>query len=70
MSRHGVCFDNGISGRCGPECELFELGQCDIGDEICEELFYELQPEEIKDEIKHSFDDVTLFVLRGEGKIP
>ena len=27
MSIHGICFDNGMSGRCGIECEV--LADCD-----------------------------------------
>ena len=27
MSIHGICFDNGMSGRCGIECEI--LKDCD-----------------------------------------
>ena len=27
MSIHGICFDNGMSGKCGIECEI--LKDCD-----------------------------------------
>jgi len=36
MSRHGLCYDEGQSGRCGRECQAFQDGDCEIEDEIKE----------------------------------
>ena len=35
-SIHGLCFDEGQSGRCGIECEAFINGECDIPDEMAD----------------------------------
>jgi len=33
MSIHGECFDTGMSGKCGYECEVFQEGKCEeVGD--------------------------------------
>lgn len=35
MSTHGICFDNGNSGKCGVECEQFIEGGCANWSGIC-----------------------------------
>ena len=67
MSVHGLCHDNGMSGRCGPECELFIMGKCDIGAEICEMAMEEMPREDLQTEIELNIEPVRLFVLRGKG---
>ena len=34
MSIHGVCFDNGMSGKCNTDCEQYLEGNCDAADEF------------------------------------
>jgi len=68
MSVHGLCFDNGQSGRCNQDCELFCVGKCEVGDEIVEHMYNEMSPEEIEVELRCYIEDVKLFILRGEGK--
>ena len=34
MSIHGICYDNGQSGNCNVECELFRSGECQAADEV------------------------------------
>lgn len=70
MSVHGLCFDNGQSGRCNSDCELFLIGKCEAGDEIVENMYNDMSPEEIKLELEILYEqnEVTMFVLRGEGK--
>ena len=29
VSRHGVCFDNGMGGKCDQDCELYASPECD-----------------------------------------
>lgn len=33
MGLYGECFDNGMSGNCGIDCEVFLRGDCENGDE-------------------------------------
>lgn len=33
-----ACDSNGINGNCGPECSAFLSGDCDVEDEIVENL--------------------------------
>lgn len=37
-SIHGICFDEGMSGNCGLECNGFIYGDCEIPEEIFESL--------------------------------
>jgi hypothetical protein len=59
-----------MAGRCGFQCEEFIMGNCDIGDEICEAIITcgDMSDEEIEFEINECIEPVKLFVLRGEGK--
>lgn len=50
MSIHGICFDNGNSGRCGIECELFMDGECEEVNE--EHLLDALDSDEITEDDK------------------
>lgn len=67
MSIHGVCFDEGQSGRCGLECRGFLGGECDIADEIVEiskeglltEKFGELRLAILRSQTKYEFDEQT-----------
>jgi len=34
MSIHGACYDAGQSGECGPECDVYQNGECHIEEEI------------------------------------
>lgn len=51
MSIHGICFDNGMAGRCNGDCESFLKGDCDEGnnminsmsDDLIEHLYLEYQ---------------------------
>lgn len=37
MSIHGLCFDEGQSGRCGWECRALLNGECSIPEELINE---------------------------------
>ena len=65
MSIHGICFDEGQSGRCGLEGRGFESGQCDIPDEIIEQC-----TDDIREELLlHKFGALKLAVARAQTKI-
>jgi hypothetical protein len=68
MSIHGLCFDNGQSGRCNEECEVFLEGDCDEGHAVAKAAFNTWTPEEIKEELELRMEPVKLFTLRGQGK--
>lgn len=38
MSVHKECFDIGVSGRCGPDCDVLIRGECEDQEEIVREL--------------------------------
>lgn len=67
MSIHGICFDNGQSGNCNADCGQFLCGECDVGPEIAEDLFFQLTPDEITEKLEASIEPVKLFTLRGSG---
>ena len=69
MSVHGLCHDNGMSGRCNCDCELFQDGHCEAGGIIIEDMYNNMTPEEIKIELEILFEmnEVRLFILRGAG---
>lgn len=69
MSTHGICFDNGMAGRCDYNCELFTTGQCEAGAEIVENMYNCMAADAIKVELEclYEMNEVRLFVLRGEG---
>lgn len=56
MSIHGICFDNGQSGRCGLECELFLIGDCE-GDVSEEYLLQLLDSDDLSEEKKLNMID-------------
>lgn len=68
MSRHGLCFDNGQSGRCNEECEIFQHGDCESGHSVVEYALQHWTEEEIKEELESRIEEVKLFILRGQGK--
>jgi len=39
MSKYGVCFDNGMSGKCDVECDDFLDGKCDEASEVLGQAF-------------------------------
>jgi len=39
---HGICFDNGMSGNCGLECEAFTNGDCDVAEELLDNNDHQL----------------------------
>ena len=41
MSIHGICFDEGNSGNCGPECAAHDSYECKIPDEILQNMIAE-----------------------------
>lgn len=73
MSIHGICFDNGMSGRCSLDCEAFRDGECDSASEfrdwlegldkqecsdiIKENELIELYPDVFDDLITETMDD-------------
>lgn len=34
MSIESTCFDNGMSGKCDPECSVFQSGECENPEEF------------------------------------
>ena len=38
VSIHGICFDEGQAGNCGVECKGLQGGECDIEDEMFEDI--------------------------------
>lgn len=67
MSVHGVCFDNGMAGKCGYACQQFIDGDCGIGDEIVEQMVNDASPEELEEALVEHIEPVKLFTLRGAG---
>jgi ribosomal protein L19 len=43
MSVHGECFDTGMAGKCGLECQMFLCGECEHVDEA--------EPQQIIDQL-------------------
>ena len=35
-SIHGLCFDNGMAGKCDCDCQVFLDGDCDAGGDVIE----------------------------------
>lgn len=56
MTIHGVCFDNGMAGKCGHECSEYLDGKCKSSYEVLKTLDTK---EEIEDHIEMYPDDVV-----------
>ena len=73
MSVHGICFDNGQSGRCDYQCEQFRGGDCEEPDSAIKSLFNfymedSRKRENLESDLRYKFGDVKLWVLRhGEN---
>lgn len=67
MSVHGICYDNGQSGNCNCECELFEDGGCDAAGDVIENLYAGMSDAEVNEIIEETIEPVKLFTLRGAG---
>jgi len=69
MSVHGVCFDNGMSGKCDVECEQFTDGDCPEPDEVINGWMEYITAEEQDQYLLVLYNEVELWLLRGEGKL-
>lgn len=47
MSVHGICYDNGMSGKCNILCEQFQAGECECAEDV---LLAAIDSEEFDDE--------------------
>ncbi len=43
MSVYGICFDNGMSGKCNIECEEYLNGNCENKEEVYSNLPFEVK---------------------------
>ena len=73
MSIHGICYDNGMSGNCNTDCELFGDGKCECPEDVMLpefERFMEEWPETLRNEFYTShFGEVKLWALRYGEKL-
>jgi len=73
MSIHGICFDNGQSGKCDSDCEIFQHGDCEVADDVIlgeYEFFKEQWSQALIDELfKSKFGEVQLWALRHGEKL-